>query len=301
VAAPQASQSSLTCACVAEPTDHPPSVLNTADERTRRLYAVACATAANAALRSVIEAPAARLTAPPDDLRLVLVPGLFHREYPHTGADGAFLRTVAESVGLGLETIPIDGMSGLDASADAINDYLRSGGRQERVLLFSLSKGSNEVRHALTRAAGRTAFQRVRAWTSISGLPFGSPAVDLTHANPLRRLVLKPWCRFKGWNYEHLRDALRHRPGAPFVLPPHMRFVQIAAFPLREHLKDGRSRRLHKGLSPLGPNDGFALLEELAALPGELYPVWGVDHYLTGTTDLAARLEALLRHLWETS
>ena len=282
-----------------EPTDRPPDVLSKADERTRQLYASVCATPANAALRSIIEAPAARFTAPPHDLRLVLVPGLFHREYPHTGADGAFLRAVAGALGLGLETIPVDGKSGLDASADAINDYLLSSRRHERVLLFSLSKGSNEVRHALTRAAGRTAFQRVRAWTSISGLPFGSPAVDLTHANPLRRLVLKPWCRLMGWNYEHLRDTLRHRPGAPFILPAHLRFVQVAAFPLRAHLVDRRSRRLHKNLSPRGPNDGFALLEELTALPGELYPVWGVDHYLSGTKDLAARLEALLRHLWE--
>jgi len=165
------------------------------------------------------------------------------------------------------------------------------------VLLFTLSMGTNEVRHALTRAAAAHAFANVRAWTSISGLPFGSAAVDLTLANPLRRAFVRALCRVKGWNYGNLRDVVRHRPGAPFVLPAHVRFVQIAAFPEHAHLRDRRSRRLHRWLAHHGPNDGFALLDELAALPGEIYPVWGVDHYLNGAASLEGRLAALIHDL----
>ena len=267
------------------------------DADTRLLYERVLAEPPNAELRRIIEAPSTG--EPPGALRLVLVPGLFYREFPETGADGAFLKSVARTLGLSVETIPVDGALGLDGGADAIRDWLIAAGGDERILLFSLSMGSNEVRHALTRVGAERAFARVRAWISISGLPFGSPAVDLTLANPLRRLVLRPWCRFKGWNYESLRDVLRHRPGAAFSLPAHLAFVQIAAFPQRRHLRDRRSRRLQRWLAPWGPNDGFALLDELARLPGSLYPVWGADHYLTGNDDLAPRLAALIRHFSE--
>jgi len=265
------------------------------DERTRQLHDEVRARPANLALARILdgEHPASPLTG----VRLVLVPGLFYREHRHTGADGAFLKAVAGDLGLDVETIPVDGSSGLDASADAINEWLMASADARPVLLFTLSMGTNEVRHALTRADAPRAFARVRAWTSISGLPFGSPAVDLTLANPLRRAFVRALCRFKGWHYENLRDVVRHRPGAPFQLPAHVRFVQVAAFPLHAHLRDRRSRRLHRWLARRGPSDAFALLDELANLPGELYPVWGVDHYLNGTADFTARLAALVRDL----
>jgi hypothetical protein len=263
-----------------------------ADEHTRILYQRLLSEPRNAQLRRALEdsPPATSLAG----IRLVLVPGLFYRDLPHTGADGAFLKEVAHMLGLSFDTIPVDGSQGLDASADLINTWLAQCADDRRIVLFSLSMGSNEVRHALTRP-GAAAFGRVISWVSISGLPFGSPAVDMTLANPLRRWVVKPWCRFKGWSYDNLRDTLRHRPGAPFTLPYHLTFVQVAAFPQRRHLNDRRSRRLHRWLASLGPNDGFALLEELAALPGLIYPVWGVDHYLNGATDMRDRLAALIR------
>jgi len=174
------------------------------------------------------------------------VPGLFHREHPHTGADGAFLKAVARNLALDVETMPVDGSAGLDGSADAINHWLMASTDRLPVLLFTLSMGSNEVRHALTRAHAARAFERVRAWTSISGLPFGSLAVDLTLANPLRHAFVRALCCYQGWHYENLRDVVRHRPAAPFELPSHLRFVQIAGFPAHAHLRDRRSRRLQR-------------------------------------------------------
>jgi hypothetical protein len=277
------------------PGNHALSAPDSVDARTRRLYDAVRSRPANQALARTLDE--ARATNEPDDVRLALVPGLFHREHPHTGADGAFLERVARDLGLEVETLPVDGSAGLDASADAINDWLIATADARPVLLFTLSMGSNEVRHALTRNAAARAFANVRAWTSISGLPFGSAAVDLTLANPLRRAFVRALCRLKGWHYENLRDVVRHRPDAPFALPAHVRFVQVAAFPQREHLRDRRSRRLHRWLARFGPSDGFALLDELAALPGELYPVWAADHYLNGAAELDGRLAALIREL----
>lgn len=291
-----------TCRAVAGPTAlsserphlHGRALLAAIDERTRKLYDEVRSRPANLSLARILgERPAS----PPPGVRLVLVPGLFYREHPHTGADGAFLKAAARGLGLDVETIPVDGSAGLDASADGINDWLVASADARPVLLFTLSMGTNEVRHALTRAHAVRAFDRVRAWTSISGLPFGSAAVDLTLANPLRRAFVRSLCRFNGWHYENLRDVVRHRPGAPFQLPAHVRFVQVAAFPEHAHLRDRRSRRLHRWLARSGPSDGFALLEELAKLPGEFYPVWGADHYLNGAASVEGRLAALLSEL----
>ena len=72
------------------------------DADTRLLYERVLAEPRNAELRRIIEAPSTG--APPGALRLVLVPGLFYREFPETGADGAFLKSVARTLGLSVET-----------------------------------------------------------------------------------------------------------------------------------------------------------------------------------------------------
>lgn len=233
----------------------------------------------------------------PPGLRIVLVPGIFYRDYPQTGADGALLRQIAERLGIPFDTIPVDGTEGLDVAANLINTWLLELPGDARIVLFSLSKGSAEVRHALAQGRAHAAFQRVSAWVSVSGLPFGTPSVEMVLSRALSQTVFRVWFWLKRWKLDRVRELLRHRPAAPFLLPSHVRFVQIAAFPLHAHLRDRRSRRLQKRLAPFGPNDGFAVLDELAALPGSLYPIWGADHYLNGVPDLPGRITRLVEYL----
>lgn len=265
------------------------------DAATRALYERVRDASRNRELLRVIDSAAPPRAAAA--AAIVLVPGIFYRDFPHTGADGAPLRAVAESLGVPFATIPVDGTEGVDAAADAINAWLAAAQFDAPIILFSLSKGSAEVRHALTKPEAERAFRRVAAWVSVSGLPFGTSSLEITLRNPLRRIGFELLCLYKRWRLATVRHLLRHRPAAPFVLPSGLRFVQIAAFPQRRHLRDRRSRRLHAGLASLGPNDGFAVLEELAALPGQLYPIWGVDHYLRGVDDLSLRLARLVGHL----
>jgi hypothetical protein len=114
---------------------------------------------------------------------------------------------------------------------------------------------------------------------------------------PLPRVVFNVlfWCR--RWSMSRLRDVLRYRPSAPFVLPMHVQFVQIAAFPLQVHLRDRRSRRFRKRLAEYGPNDGFSVMKDLVALPGSFYAAWGADHYLHGDFDLPGRITRLVAFL----
>lgn len=271
--------------------------LQALDEATQALYARLREKPCNRRLAAVLEEGPVPRAVPARNVRIVLVPGILYRDYPETGADGALLHAIAVGLGIPFETIPVDGTEGLDAAASLIIDRLDRLPAQERVLLFSLSKGSAEVRHALAQGHGDAAFRRVRTWVSVSGLPFGTPSFEGVLRRPLSRLMFAMWFWWRHWKLEPVRGLLAYEPRAPFVLPPHLEFIQIAAFPLHSHLRDRRSRRLQRRIALLGPNDGFAVLSDLAALPGSLYPLWGADHYLEGAVDINGCIARLIAHL----
>lgn len=271
------------------------SALVALDEATRELYVRLRAEERNRALIEAMESGDAPPIADARGLRVVLVPGIFYEDYPETGADGAMLRQVAEQLGVPFDIIPLKGTEGLDVAADVIKEWLARLPGDSRVLLFTLSKGSAEVRHALSRS--QVSFRCVKGWVSISGSPFGSPQFEMVLKRPLPRVVFTVLFWFRRWNMQGLRDVLRYRPSAPFMLPAHMQFVQIAAFPLQVHLNDRRSKRFRRRLAAYGPNDGFSVMNDLVALPGAFYAVWGADHYLRGAVDLRDRLTRLIGFL----
>lgn len=268
------------------------------DEATRVLYLRLRSEERNRALIEAIESGEAPPLQAVPGLRIVLVPGILYREYPETGADGSELRKVAERLGLPFDIIPLKGTEGIDAAAAYIEEWLLRLPADSRVLLFTLSKGTAEVRHSLSReSAGHStqaAFRRVHAWVSISGSPLGSPQFELVMNRRIPSTIFRALFWWRRWNLTALRDVLRHRPNGPFVLPAHIEFVQIVPFPLQVHLRDRRSMRFRKRLAAFGPNDGFTVLDELAALPGSIYPVWGADHYMRGLADLPGHLARLI-------
>lgn len=271
--------------------------LQALDEATQALYARIREIPCNRHLATALEQGPVPSAISARNVRIVLVPGILYRDYPETGADGARLRMIAAGFGIPFETIPADGTEGLDAAARLIIDRLDRLPDEERVLLFSLSKGSAEVRHALAHGHGEAAFRRVRAWVSVSGLPFGTPSFEGVLRRPLSRLLFATWFWWRRWKLEPVRELLAYEPRVPFVLPSHLEFIQISAFPLQSHLRDRRSRRLQRRIAALGPNDGFAVLNDLAALPGSLYPLWGADHYLEGAPDLNGCIARLIAYL----
>lgn len=267
------------------------------DRATTALYASVRADPKNRGLWEALQGSRTPRRPLARDLRIVLVPGILYRDFPHTGADGAVVREIAARLGIPFDIVPVDGTEGLERAADLIIGRLLVIPEASRVLLFSLSKGSAEVRHALGRHQARSAFGRVHAWISVSGLPFGTPTAESVFRRPLARAWISAFFWLRRWRLERVRELLSHRPGACFEIPPHLHFVQIAAFPLHHQLRDRRSRRFQRRLAAFGPNDGFAVLAELAALPGSLYPVWGADHYLRGGPVLSVAITRLIEYL----
>src|SRR2546421_644251 len=89
-------------------------------------------------IRAIVSSEAPSIDASP---RVVVVPGAFHAEYRHTGADGARMMKLAQSLGWQAERVPLADLAPMQQNAVAIAEFLERR-RGQPVILVSLSKGS---------------------------------------------------------------------------------------------------------------------------------------------------------------
>jgi hypothetical protein len=220
--------------------------------------------------------------------RVVIVPGAFHTQYAHTGADGGRVRELAAELGWACETVPVPSLAPMRANAESIVRFLARGTATDSTVLVSLSKGAADVRAALGHPGAAAAFAGVVAWVNLSGMVHGTPLVGWLRERALRCLWVRLLLRLRGQRFAAI-DELRHDGElcAPLNVPPHIRAIHVLGFPLSRHLSNDWARRGYQRLCPLGPNDGGGiLLADGLRLPGEVFPVWGVDHYLRPQWDV---------------
>ncbi len=226
-----------------------------------------------------------------------IVPGAFHQEHRDTGANGDRILRIARNMGIEAAVIPTPGFGRLDANAGLLRDWLtRHPGR--RILLVSLSKGSAEVKRALSMEAAHDAFASVTAWVSLSGLTLGTPLIDWLSRRRLRWAAIRALLWWRGHPHLTMED-LRHDPEAlPSAWPPlpsTLQAVHVCGFPLKKHLTHRWAGRAWQRLAPLGPNDGGGiLLADCARIPGPIYPIWASDHYLNPAWDVTPLIQQIL-------
>lgn len=226
-----------------------------------------------------------------------VVPGAFHRQHPHTGADGARILQIAREFGCAAETVPVGSLGTLAENANILRQWLKlhSG---KRIALLSLSKGSADVKYALSSADSSIAFADVCAWVSLSGLVQGTPLIGWLRRRPLRWWGVRAILLWHGLSMHALKE-LDHDAGTVLrpwpTIPKSMRVVHVYGFPLAPHLSHRWAPKAHQRLASLGPNDGGGvLLEDLLNLPGTICPVWGADHYLTPSWDAYPLLRGIV-------
>jgi len=226
-----------------------------------------------------------------------IIPGAFYREHKHSGADGARLVAIGNAMGCPVKLIPVESFGSLTRNAGFISEWL-SQNRNQRVLLVSLSKGSADLKVALSLPEAEVLFGNVVAWISMSGLPQGTPLVAWLRRQRFRQFGVRLLLRFRGQRYSVV-EQLRSEVDGPLAvwpaLPPSLRVIHILGFPLRRHLAHPWASRAYERLAPLGPNDGGGfLLADVACLPGTVLPVWGADHYLQPAWDVEPLLRQVL-------
>lgn len=206
----------------------------------------------------------------------------------------------AERLGWQVDTIPLASDGSMAGNAQMIVDWLRAERSGSRVVLVSLSKGRSDLKMALTLPGAERAFERVVCWLNLSGILSGTPLSEWLLSWQLEAAFSRLYYSMRGASVEFVRD-LRREAGAPLdfelALPSHVRMISVAGFPQRRHMTSGVGRRCYDRVSPHGPNDGVIVLEDVCALPGVLYPIWGADHLMRSGTDMDELMNALLRYI----
>lgn len=235
---------------------------------------------------------------PAPGVRVVIVPGAFHLQFPHSGADGRVVREQAETLGLRVESVPLPNFSSLADNAAAICDWLEACDA-ERVILASTSKGGSDIKCALALPQAEAAFSRVAYWLNLSGLLEGTPLIEELFSFNWRSRITRRLFQWRGFDLE-LMAELAHGPATPLDiplrLPPHLEALHVVGFPLKRHATNRLARGNFARLEPHGPNDAAGImLGDACQWPGLLYPIWGTDHYLRPKRgDIAGLARALL-------
>lgn len=235
------------------------------------------------------------------DARVVIVPGALYVDRPDLGVDGRLVREVAAGHGLESSLIPVASFGSLQHNAGLIRAWLgqHSG---ERIILVSLSKGGADVKLALAAPDAAGLFRNVAAWVNVCGPLNGSLMANWVLAGRARTWLIR-W-KFKRQKRDfQFVTGLQRGQGTPLdfavPLPPGMKMLSLVGFPLKRHMTTGFSRFCHHTLAAHGPNDGTTTLLDVLDWPGEIYPVWGADHYFRPASVARELIAAVLRHLEE--
>ncbi len=213
------------------------------------------------------------------------VPGLFYRTHAWSGAD---LERVEVWLGRPVALVETGEVDTVERNAMAVRAAVRAaahGGR--RVVLFSASKGSADVQEAL---AGDPSLGRdVVLWVDLVGLLEGTPLTDPGTSSAERAAIGLPEDTAASMS----RAARRTAPAAdPRRFPAGTRAVHVAGFPLHDTISKA-ARAGFDRLRPLGPTDGYLMLDSFLRVPGRVLVVPDVDHYLANG-DVEPRVVALL-------
>lgn len=222
--------------------------------------------------------------------KIVLVPGALYLERPDLGGDGRLVREAAVNSGWPCDFIPVASTGSVLENAQRIRQWLLEHA-EEKIILVSLSKGGKDLIASFDLPETPLAFQNVVAWVNVCGPLNGSLMADWVLSSRIRSCLLRTQFRLQGRSFEFI-TGLRHDPNMTEKLSmrlSHLRIINVVGFPFSQHFKTCFSRFCHRKLSDYGPNDGTILLSDLSAWPGEIYPVWGADHYF--------RPEALAREV----
>jgi hypothetical protein len=236
-----------------------------------------------------------------NNAKVVIVPGALYVERPEMGGDGRIVCEAAAAAGFQTELIPTASFGPVVKNGALIRAWLEQHS-QERIILVSLSKGGADLKSALSETDAPGAFRNVVAWVNVCGPLKGSRMANWILESRLRTWFFRWKFRRQGRDFQFVTD-LRHGENTPLgcnvSLPDSMKMVSLAGFPLCRHMTTRFSRFCHRTLAKSGPNDGTTLLADLQALPGDIYPAWGMDHYFRPENKARRLVNAVLQYLAE--
>lgn len=231
-----------------------------------------------------------------EGVKLLILPGMFYRQHPEVGADGGLALEIAQRFGFDVEIVPLKSTGSVTENSKILADRLEHESAAS-IWLLSLSKGSSDVRHYLQ---SNRLNDKVQGWVSVAGTPKGSPLVENKLRSSSRRLFYRVLCKVVGVDFGALEEmSPKHRFWKEQNWPASLEITQIVPIPLACHFQ-GVLRSRHRRLLDYGPNDGFVPVTDVLEIPGQIYPVWGCDHFMR-IPQLSHLLYRLYNHIAQRS
>lgn len=229
-------------------------------------------------IRAVDQCPTSAVTV--DDAPLmIVVPGMFYREYLEIGADGKLVKDIARKFGMKTVTAPTSSLGSVNENLAILHEYLCRVATRP-FWLVSMSRGSAEVKWLLQRYPDAPYLSALRVWLSIAGIVAGTPLHERIYANKFYGAMHRSLARINRISPALGEELVCSNPNwQKLTCPPHTQIINIIAVPLSWHVTESAIRRYYR-LCPFGPTDGVVLLTDYLDEPGLIYPVWGADHFL---------------------
>ena len=243
-----------------------------------------------------------------NDCAFVYVPNLGYLADPKSRTVGAAVCSVAESAGCRSYEVETEPTEDLRANGRIVCEALAKC-QEQKIVLMSVSKGSADVKMALRADNGGRAFRNVVAWIDVCGLANGTPVVNPLATACSQELKEQIVQMFRNRDPAIVRGclAVAHELGYgkgfplhdPVDTPSHIMRLNVVGFPTRRHLANDVSRALYESASRFGPSDGYGVLREMVTNPGDVYPIWGTDHYFHNGIDVQRLAATLLAYVAE--
>ena len=197
------------------------------------------------------------------------------------------MATALEKLGFESFILPLPSFCSLAESAEQLEDWLRRDESSEPLALISLSKGGADVSYFIE--SGRASrsdllHQKLACWISLSGICFGTPIVEETLKNPLRKLLIRLIFSLRGYSFRALLElgsrgllqgAKLEEKNLPFPC------LHVVGFPNYRNLRSPLAKKSVFRLKHLGASDGGGFLwKDCLRLPGTGLPLVETDHYL---------------------
>ena len=214
-----------------------------------------------------------------EKIRILVVPGMFHAEYPDVGADGGLASAIFARNGFDVQFVDVNSRGTVKENQEIVRRALMGVG-SEKVWLVSISKGTADVRACLQNMAESDLPKNLKGWINFSGIYAGSILADHRSDTRMKRLALRGICALAGVDYRLVgelsttHESWRRRD----TYTEKLELIHVLGFPLASHVQPLLSHRFAR-LSKAGPTDGMIRLIDSLEYPGHVYPVWGCDHF----------------------
>ncbi len=211
---------------------------------------------------------------------VLIVPTMYYQEHPELGGDGRLVQEIAKKFGIECTVLEIGSLESISENATQLWNLFASC-EHERIVLFSLSKGTADMKRMVLTENCEQLLGRIRGWVNISGMPAGTALTGAGRRTPVNNVFLKTWVRLRGGAATLLDELDDQHPysTAELSIPEHIEVINIFGLPLQCHCRRPVDKT-HAWLADYGPNDGYVLMEKSLLTPGLVVPIWGADHYL---------------------